>query len=220
MGETAREREGVIKYDLRYTLSAPLPYSELAELNAWRQILHRTGLIGQDPARYGGVGFGNVSCRLAGPAGMQPRFAVSGSQTGALVQLDERHYSVVTDCDPLANRLTATGPIAPSSESLTHGQLYALDATARFVFHAHSPEIWRRAGKLGIPATGAHAAYGTPAMVAEVERLFRETRVRESRLFVMGGHEDGVVSFGGTAEQAGSALILALARALALPLPD
>jgi hypothetical protein len=33
-------------------------------LNAWRKIMYMTALIGQDPARYGGYGFGNISCRL------------------------------------------------------------------------------------------------------------------------------------------------------------
>jgi ribulose-5-phosphate 4-epimerase/fuculose-1-phosphate aldolase len=217
MHEMAREREGVIKFDLRFTPAAPPARSEVTELCAWREVLRRLGLTGQDPARYGGIGFGNLSRRLAPGA---QRFVVTGSQCGLLPVIDERHFAVVTGCDPLVNRLVAEGPMAPSSESLTHAQIYALAETAQFVFHAHSPEIWRAAGRLGIPATAAHAAYGTPAMVAEVERLFRETRVRESRLFVMGGHEDGVVSFGSTAEQAGTALILALVRALALPLSD
>jgi hypothetical protein len=213
MNGAAREREGVIKYELHFTPAAPLAHVEVAELCAWREILRRLGLTGQDPARYGGIGFGNLSRRLVSGAA---RFAVTGSQTGPLPTLDERHFAVVTGCDPFANRLVAEGPITPSSESLTHGQVYALDDSAHFVFHAHSPDIWRAAVHLGIPATAAHAAYGTPAMVVEVERLFRETHTRETRLFVMGGHEDGVASFGRTAQEAGTALVLALARALTL----
>lgn len=47
---------------------------------------------------------------------------------------------------PWSTRLVVEGPIAPSSESLTHGQLYALDRDSRFVFHVHSPELWRAVG--------------------------------------------------------------------------
>jgi hypothetical protein len=205
------EVEGVIKFDLRFTAGAPLPHAEVAQLCAWREILRRLGLTGQDPARYGGIGFGNLSRRLA-PGAM--RFVITGSQTGALPVLDERHFAVVTACDPHSNRLTAEGPIAPSSESLTHGQIYTLHADAHHVFHVHSPEIWRAAARLGIPITAAHAAYGTPAMVAEVERLFRETDLRARRLFAMGGHEDGVVGFGASARETGTVLVAALAAAL------
>jgi ribulose-5-phosphate 4-epimerase/fuculose-1-phosphate aldolase len=206
------EQEGVIKFDLRFTPAPPLPRAQLATLNAWRTILHRLGLIGQDPERYGGVGFGNVSMRLEPGSA---RFIVSGSQTGALTILDERHYSVVSDFDVAANRLVAEGPVAPSSESLTHGMLYALDPGIRFVFHAHSPAIWRAAARLGLPATAAHAAYGTPAMAEEVRRLLAAAHA--SGVFVMSGHEDGVVSFGATAEEAGVRLIGLLARALTEP---
>jgi ribulose-5-phosphate 4-epimerase/fuculose-1-phosphate aldolase len=141
-------------------------------------------------------------------------FIVTGTQTGALAVLDETHYSIVTECDAVKNRLRAHGPIAPSSESLTHGQLYALDAAIQFVFHLHSPQLWRGAAALGIPTTAVHAEYGTPQMVAEVERLMNDTDAREKRLFAMGGHEDGIVSFGATAEEAGSTILYALARAI------
>jgi hypothetical protein len=46
-----------------------------------------------------------------------------------------------------------------------------------------------------------------------VESLFAGKGVREPRLFAMGGHEDGVVSFGRTAEEAGCVLLSTLVRA-------
>ena len=39
-------------------------------------------------------------------------------------------------------------------------------------------------------------------MAAETVRLFRETDVRQIGMYAMAGHEDGIVSFGETAEQA------------------
>jgi hypothetical protein len=50
-------------------------------------------------------------------------------------------------------------------------------------------------------------------MAVEVERLFLEAQVRRKRIFVMVGHEDGVVSFGRTLEKASAALLSALAQA-------
>ena len=112
--------------------------------------------------------------------------------------------------DAATNSVSAAGPIKPSSESLTHGMIYDLDNGIRTVLHVHSPDIWLAADRLGIPVTDATVAYGTPKMAAEVRRLFNDTNVREGKIFSMGGHEDGIVSFGTTAEEAGNILIRAL----------
>ena len=207
--------EGVIKFDLAFTHAPALREEQLRELKAWRRLLWRLGLIGEDPARYGGAGFGNVSQRLPGPTtGARIRFAVSGTQTGALPLLDARHFAVVTTCYPERNRVEAEGPIEPSSESLTHGMLYALDATVAFVFHVHAPEIWQVRAPLALPTTAVDVAYGTPAMASEMERLMRAGAFARRRVLAMAGHEDGVIAFGATAEQAGTSLIDALVEAM------
>lgn len=56
--------EGVIRFGLEFTAAAPVSIPCLGELNAWRRILWQLGLIGQDPGRYGGYGFGNISRRI------------------------------------------------------------------------------------------------------------------------------------------------------------
>lgn len=210
--------EGTIKFNLRFTQSPPLPHDALRQINAWRHILYLMQLIGQSPDRYWGFGYGNISQRLD-PYDAPPnhrRFVISGTQTGGLAWLGPEHYSIVVECHPDQNLVVAEGPIPPSSESLTHGTLYALDESLRFVIHVHSPHIWHAASELGIPITREEVAYGTPEMAEEVRRLFQETDVRKLLIFAMGGHEDGVVSFGRTPEEAGLVLIRYLAQALAL----
>lgn len=209
--------EGVIKFALDFTPAPPLPAEVLRELDAWRTLLVRLGVLGQDPARYDGFGFGNVSRRLPpydAPPTHRP-FVITASQTGHLPTLAPRHYTLVRRCLPAENRVEAEGPLAPSSECLTHGTLYDLDAALRFVMHGHAPTLWRQAAALGLPATHPGVPYGSPEMAAEVERLFRETDAPARRLFVMAGHEDGFVVFGQTAAEAGAALVTALAEALA-----
>lgn len=209
------KQEGVIKFQLEFTPAPPLPVADLAVINGWRAMLYQKKLIGQDPARYGGYGYGNLSVRLA-PFDAPPalrRFVISGSQTGELAELGPEHYAIVTECYPEENRVVAHGPIRPSSESLTHGAVYALDPAIGVVLHAHSPEIWQAAATLDIPITDHHVPYGTPAMAAEVERLFATSDVAERRIFSMGGHEDGIVAFGASAEAAGEVLLAALAAA-------
>lgn len=211
-------KEGVIKFEMEYQVAAALPAAQLAELNAWRKMMYLTELIGQTPSRYGGYGFGNISCRVDYPCNSgQPPFAITGTQTGGAIDLTPQDYVVVTACYPEANRLVAEGPVKPSSESLTHGVIYAQDDGIRWVMHAHSPHIWRNAAALDLPMTAADVAYGTPEMAAEVARLFRESDVAQRRIFGMAGHEDGIVSFGATAEEAGFVLLGCLARAFQLP---
>jgi ribulose-5-phosphate 4-epimerase/fuculose-1-phosphate aldolase len=211
------KQEGVIKFELNFTPAPPLPAAEIAEINHWRAVLYQHKLIGQDPARYGGYGYGNLSVRLA-PYAAPPtlrHFIISGSQTGDRAQLGPEHYTVVTECHPEENRVVAHGPIRPSSESLTHGAVYALDPAIRAVLHAHSPEIWQAAPSLGIPITDPQVPYGTPAMAAEVARLFATTDVAQRHIFSMGGHEDGIIAFGTTAEEAAEVLLTALSAAQA-----
>ncbi|HEX9626978.1 MAG TPA: class II aldolase/adducin family protein [Acidiferrobacterales bacterium] len=211
------QAEGVIQFRLDYTPSAPHAAPEIGALDGWRSVLRRLGLIGQDAARYDGAGFGNLSARRPphdAPPGSR-RFVITGSQTGGLAALDGRHFALVTAYDIAGNRVAAQGPIAPSSEALTHGMLYDLDAGIRCVMHVHAPEIWRRAAALGLPRTDPAAGYGTPAMAAEVARLHRESDLAARRLLVMGGHLDGVVSFGRDIDAAATVLLTGLARALA-----
>ncbi|MGD2137751.1 MAG: class II aldolase/adducin family protein [Gammaproteobacteria bacterium] len=212
-------QEGVIKFELRHRKTATLTIREgLPALTAWRQILWQLRLVGQDPPRYGGYGFGNVSMRLAPFAAPfnRRRFLISGTQTGSLPVLDASHYVAVTEYDPRQNRVVSAGPLPPSSESLTHGMLYNMAAAIHVILHVHSPDIWQAATGLGIPVTDAAVAYGTPEMADEVGRLFAETDVRHRGLFAMGGHRDGIVAFGANADQAGQIVVQALAASLAL----
>ena len=206
------QEEGVIKFDLQFTPADTVSPNSLQELNKWRSILWKHKLIGQDPNRYKGYGFGNVSQRIAPfkeKCGMRA-FVISGTQTGEREQLDNNHYAIVSAWDTAHNQVTASGPVKPSSESLTHAMIYDLDNGLRAVLHVHSPDIWKAAASRNIPLTDASVEYGTPAMAQEVRRLFNETNVSQSGIFAMGGHEDGVVSFGPDVEQAGQILLRAL----------
>ena len=209
--------EGIIKFNLQFTATGPAPISGIEELNAWRRIFRQLGLIGQDPKRYGGCGFGNISRRLPpyeAPRNHRP-FVISGSQTGHLEELSSAGFATVNEFDNERNRIVANGPLKPSSESLTHGAVYNAHTNIRIVFHVHSPTIWQRAARLGLPVTDAQARYGTPAMAQEVERLIEDAGCAETGIFAMGGHEDGVIAYGHTADEAGCVLIRTLTNSYA-----
>lgn len=205
-GREPMEAEGVIKYRLRHRASPPLPWETIAELDGWRGILHRIGLIGQDPGRYGGVGFGNVSRRLG-----DGRFLITGSQTGHLATLGAQHYVTVERCDIAANTIQSHGPLPPSSEAMTHAACYAASPAIGWVMHVHCPELWRNASRLDLPVTPPEIGYGTPEMAEAVARLAGHHPL--PLLVAMGGHEDGIIACGATAAETGCVLIRALADA-------
>lgn len=206
-------REGVVRFNLTFLPADPLPAEMILSLNAWRQILYRLGLIGQDLRLYGGLGFGNISIREESVNAAA--FVISGTQTGGMERLFPEHYALVTAFDPASNSVVAQGTVRPSSESLTHGSVYRMDSRIGAVIHAHSPDIWSQAESIGLPVTRRDVHYGTPEMAEEVCRLFQDTPVRELKIFAMGGHEDGIVSFGSCLEQAGLTLVRYLALAVA-----
>ena len=194
------DQEGVIKFHMEHTPAEPLPADELSELNRWRAWMFDRKLIGIVETPDGEVGYGNISTRRGGG------FVITGSQTGDLAELTAAHYTLVTEANPEENKVVSRGPIKPSSESLTHAVLYQLDASIRWVMHAHQASIWRAAKDLGLPLTAAEVPYGTPEMAAETVRLFRETDVCQIGMFAMAGHEDGIVSFGESAEKAAAVM--------------
>lgn len=206
--------EGVIQFRLEFEPGpAPLPPS-LVELNAWRLIFRQLGLLGQDPARYDGYGFGNLSHRVRPPQEAGNAFVISGTQTGHLPILQPEHYTTVLDCDIPHNRVVATGPIKPSSESLSHGLLYQADPAIEWVMHLHSPDIYGRRQWLGLPTTDSHAHCGTPELAEEVARIRTEHAAVDPGLIVMGGHVDGILIYGSDSCKTGGLAIETLARAL------
>lgn len=204
-------REGVIQFALDFSPGPPPAVAQLRELDAWRLIFRQLGLLGQDPARYDGLGFGNLS-RRADDDQAPAAFIISGTQTGGLERLDAEHYVKVRRCDPAHNRVVAEGLIHPSSEALSHGVLYQADPRIHYVMHLHSPAIFAASQRLCLPITDADAPYGTPAMAEEIRRLC--PAAGWPGLLVMGGHEDGILAFGATAAAAGGLAVQTLAAAL------
>jgi len=189
--------EGYIKYSLSWEKAPALPDAAVQELIFYRQRLYEQSLIGFDTAQ--GVGFGNISrrCKAEEPG----LFMVSGTQTGGISPLTSEHICVVTDFSLSTNRLHCQGPIKASSESLTHAATYELAPAYRAVIHVHHLEHWKRLQQI-FPTTHPDIPYGTPQMGYEIERLYAETNLHETGFLVMGGHREGLLSFGENLEQA------------------
>lgn len=201
------ETEGVIKYELVFRDAEPLRAHDYSDLTRWHRRFKVARILGHDPERYDGYGFGNISECLSETA-----FLISGTQTGELDELNPGDYALVTKADIEKNRIEAEGWIAPSSEALSHAAIYALHPDIRFVFHVHSPDIWQARKQLALPETGAEVPYGTPQMAEEIKRLYREGPLQEGKVLAMAGHEDGIIGFGLTADEAGEGIVKLLQR--------
>jgi len=176
----------------------------MAPLLSARKEMFAERWIGEDAARYGGVGYGNVSIRI-GPKGRargERSFAISGTQTSGMAQVGIDQFALVEAYDVRRNWVRACGQVSPSSESMTHGMVYDLDPDIGAVLHAHWPELWLARWRLGLPSTPADVAYGTPEMAQAVRKLWEQCAVKTSRVFAMSGHQDGIVAFGTSAAEA------------------
>ena len=213
------KREGVISFHAHHEVRAlPRALSErpLGLLLSWRTIFAQLGLIGREPDRYDGAGYGNLSVRVAPFPGERGRrsFLISGTQTGGSRCLKRSDFALVRAYRARSNEVWSEGQSYPSSESMTHGAVYDLSPAIRVVFHVHSPSIWNQRRGLRLLSTSDHIEYGTPAMAREVQAL-AQRGLLERGLFAMGGHEDGIISFGRNPAEAGQRLLEGLAQALA-----
>ena len=208
VAEDGVAEDGVTQFRLLFNRAAPPAAWQLSELRHWRNRLVELDVVGQNHNRYTGIGFGNLSTRHPGRPGA---FIITGTQTGAREKLGAHDFAVVTQVDIARNQVVAHGGTAPSSEAMTHAVLYQADATIVWVFHGHAPTLWSAAERLHIASTPANVGYGTQEMALAV-RALRERHPQLPALIRMGGHEDGIIAFGGTADSTGRLFEDALAH--------
>jgi ribulose-5-phosphate 4-epimerase/fuculose-1-phosphate aldolase len=110
----------------------------------------------------------------------------------------------VIDCDLKKGSVTAEGLIPPSSESLTHYGIYEANSAIQYVFHVHHPKLWEILKNSNCDAIAEDIQYGTQEMAIAAQQLLSQ---KSSGIFVMNGHEDGITSYGTTAEETGKTLL-------------
>jgi ribulose-5-phosphate 4-epimerase/fuculose-1-phosphate aldolase len=179
---------GSVKFTCEQVAADIAPFIGLNELNACRKKLLELAVIGVDAS---GIGFGNLSIR----DGATNRFYITGSATGGIADLRPADYARVVAYDFARNWLQCEGCIVASSESLTHAAVYESEPQAGGVIHCHDLKLWS-AILDKVPTTPKGVEYGTSEMADAVRRLFDVTDVKRRKIFVMAGHEGGLVTFG------------------------
>jgi len=191
-----------IKFHAEHTLEIACTESEISELAKWRSELRREGLVGQDPERYGGFGFGNLSKKH-----IKNTHLITGSQTGHLDKLTPNEFAKIIGFDIAKNLVRSSGMSQPSSETMTHLAVYKNHPEAGYVFHVHCPEIWLARQELKIPTTDLSAMCGSVEMFYEVQLLLEDRNNYQKGILAMGGHIDGIIAWGQTADEVGFKLL-------------
>lgn len=187
--------EGVIKFNCIWDQTKVFfPIAEYRQLEKARSALFARGLIGAYPD---GIGFGNISMRSQD----DKSFIVSGSATGGLSTLIPEDYALVTDYMIAQNTIFCTGLIQASSESLTHAAIYQAVPHTGAVVHVHCLRLWEKLMDR-YPTTAVEIEYGTPGMAQAVGILASQIKDSQEKIIVMGGHREGILSFGHHLEDA------------------
>jgi ribulose-5-phosphate 4-epimerase/fuculose-1-phosphate aldolase len=194
------QEEGYIKFQCDWEQkSFTFAKKNFNHLNGWRKKLFDLDLVGMDDE---GIGYGNVSLREEN----SNRFYITGSETGRHEDLSKQHYARVIDYDIDKNLIKCVGQVKASSESLTHAAVYESDPSVRGVIHTHHERLWKML-KNKIPTTDPEVGFGTPEMAREIKRLMEQREVRIEKIIVMGGHKEGLITFGRDLDEAGEVLL-------------
>lgn len=189
--------DGVIKFNCDW-INKPLSVNVPKELLFWRDKMHQLQLIGEyEDVK---IGYGNISFKT------DHGFLISGTQTGNIYPIKESDFSLVTAYDVELNKICCEGNVKASAESLTHAAIYSADSSIKAVIHIHNQVLWDNLID-EVPTSNRDVAYGTASMAEEIKRLFRETKVSEDKIIVMGGHQEGLITFGENLEIAGKVIL-------------
>ncbi|MEE4198515.1 MAG: class II aldolase/adducin family protein [Bacteroidales bacterium] len=187
--------EGYIKFNLHWEeQSIDFPDPVFRSISTWRQKLYVMNLIG---AFGDGVGFGNISMRTH-----NNQFIITGSATGNLKKLTPKHYAWVKDFNLENNYIHCTGLTRASSESLSHAAIYQSNKNIHAVIHIHHRRFWEKY-RYQLPTTNEKAEFGTPGIAREIAGL----STREKGVIIMGGHPEGILSYGRSLDEAGNILL-------------
>ncbi|HSH19229.1 MAG TPA: class II aldolase/adducin family protein [Draconibacterium sp.] len=191
--------EGYLKFHCtREDKHIHIPEQAFDALSKWRQNMFNSGLIGMNLE---GIGYGNLSVRATDSS-----FYISGTATGRLPVLEEKHFALVNSWSFSENSLLCSGLINASAESLSHAAIYETLANVGSVIHIHHKGMWDKYFAL-LLTTSPEILYGTPEMAYEIKKIIATIKPEQDNILIMGGHEEGIIAWGETPDDAGENIL-------------
>lgn len=177
--------EGYIKFNCEWIKQkVEFISSEISVAAKYRDKLYEKGLIGMFD---NGIGFGNLSYREK----ITGNIVITGSQTGGIENIDDESFTRVLTFDIDLNYCKCEGFTKASSETLSHAVIYNIPEV-NAVIHIHNLEMWNFfLDKL--PTTPKYAEFGSVELANEIGKLVEQTG--SEGVFVMGGHEEGIIAY-------------------------
>lgn len=188
--------DGVIKYHVAHSDQASPNFVGFEALEATRARLFALGLIGETS---NGIGYGNLSMRNSANT-----FFITATQTGKLPALHKKQYTYISGYDFKTFCVFSQGRFKASSEALSHAMIYELHPDIQAVLHVHCQTLWQLMKQRGDLSTNAE--YGSAEMAAEIANLYQSRDPFTHNVFVMLGHDDGIISFGRSIAEAEQSL--------------
>ena len=182
-------KEGYIKYQCNLTNKILDYYPEMNWINTYRKELKLRNMLGVYSS---GISYGNISMRIG-----KVRFLITGTQTGAVEDLDSCHFSIVNEYDISKNILNCTGELNASSEALSHASIYNVLPNCNAVIHIHHLQLWRKLLNK-VPTIGESFEYGTPEIAAEIAKTIINDMDNSRGIIALAGHYEGLISYGDT----------------------
>jgi ribulose-5-phosphate 4-epimerase/fuculose-1-phosphate aldolase len=191
--------EGYIKFNCHWKQQEiEVPEQLFRSMQKERSRLYALGLIGMYPD---GIGFGNISVRIN-----DGQFLITGSSTGQFLKLNRTHFALVDGYSFAGNSISCIGLTKASAESLTHAAVYEVSSETGAVVHIHCRWLWDKLLNI-LPTTSPEIEYGTPEMADTVKKLVAETSSHFEKIIIMGGHQEGILAFANSLEEATSTII-------------
>jgi len=196
---TNSAHQGVIKVKFNLKMSSPINEEHFLELEKWRSIFHKMGVIGEYKTTK--LGFGNLSKRLMKG---DEAFIITGAQTGVYPHLSGMQYTKVTKCVLSKLSIEAIGPIAPDNESLTHHAIYEKNLQINFIFHVHNINLWNYMIKNNLEQTAQDIDHRSFDFQQEAMKCIQN---KNSGIFAISDLEGGIIAYADSAENAGKLIL-------------
>lgn len=194
---TINRDEGILKFKLTLKRAPAPEMNQVIALEKWRALFFKLGLIGEYPNEK--ISYGNMSSRTN-----KKSFIITGTQTGHLAHLQAHHYTKVIDCDLKKGLVSAEGLIPPSSEALIHFGIYEANPTIQYLFHVFNQDLCKNLKQGPFDSISEDISNGPQEIVEAANALLWK---KSSGLFIMNGHEGGIVSYGMTVEETGKIIL-------------
>lgn len=176
----------------------------MLELSAWRSILHKLELFGQNNPE---DTYGSMSVRLA-----DDRFAISVHQSGGFPELSSEQWTTITSCNLDRSWVDAQGHEPPSSDTLTHAAAYLEDTRIRCLLIARSVDIWQARETLNLPQIPLEFSTGSAGLARAARGVIDQYQSRPL-LILCAASPGTVIACGSNVRDCASLLVHSLAKA-------